>query len=41
MYVYLSTKFYVSSKLLTSFRQGLILPPLHKSKNKPLKTHPD
>ena len=41
MYFYLSTKFEVSSVILASFRQGVILPPpLPTPQNEPLKSPP-
>ena len=39
MYLYLLTKFQVSSIILTSFRQGVILTPL-PLQNEPLKSPP-
>ena len=38
MCVYLRAKFEVSSIILTSFRQGVILPPSPQPQNKPLKS---
>ena len=40
MRVYLRTKFQVSSVILTSFRQGVNLPPTPPPQNKPLKSPP-
>ena len=44
MSVYLRAKFQVSNIILTSFRQGVILPPsrahTHTPQNKPLKSLP-
>ena len=40
MSVYLRAKFEVSSTILTSFRQGVILPPSPKPQNEPLKSPP-
>ena len=40
MCVYVRAKFEVSSKLLTSFRLGVILPPPPQPQNEPLKSPP-